>query len=247
MRVTHDARVLQRVSACVLLAFTLPIQAFSDATQALDEAESRPTYDQLVDRFGTFVVGSSGIESWHRVNTSRELETDFSFYIAPRKTGEASLPFFRLDFGYQDVDTGGHAFDYRLEFGYGPFAIQARDTRFDVPGSADEHDLVQIHALYRMSYAALVEIDLGLGVLIVDQPEHEESVSFTIPILMHPSDHVGFEFRPAWSKVSGERITDYDLNLLLGARYVSLRVGYRWVESVSDTYNGPQIGVALRW
>jgi len=237
-----------------VIARALPVVFLSiAATVAADTAEDsaavdqRPVYNRQIDRFGTLVKGSGGIESWHRVNTSRELDTDFSFYIAPRKTGEASLPFIRVDVGYQDVDTGGHALDYRLEFGYGPFAFQARDTRFDVPGSADEHDFVQMHALYRMSCAALVEIDLGLGVLTVDRPEHREAFSLTLPILVHPSDHYGFEFRPAWSKVSGERVTDYDLNLLLGARYVSLRVGYRWVESVSDTYNGPQIGVAVRW
>lgn len=208
-----------------VIVLSIAAAVAAGAAEDAPAVAERSAYGKQVDRFGTLVRGSSGIESWHRVNTSRELDTDFSFRIVPRRTGEASLPFFRLDFGYQDMDTSGHAFDYRLEFGYGPFAIQARDTRFDVPGSADEHDFVQLHALYRMSYAALVEIDLGLGALTVDQPEHRQAFSMTIPILIHPSDHYGLEFRPAWSNVSSERITDYDLNLLLGARYVSLRIG----------------------
>jgi hypothetical protein len=246
LKLSETLRLSVPALVCCLASALAATAAESDPAMVEDE-DPRPRYDRLVDRFGYFVVGSSGIESWHRVNASRELDTDFSFNISPRAHGEASLPFLRVDFGYQDIDTVGDAFDYRIEFGYGPFAIQARETRYDSDSPIAEQDIVQIHGLYRMSYAALLEIDLGIGALILEQPDQTESFSFTVPVLLHPSNHYGLEFRPAWSRVNGERVTDYDLNLLIGARFFSVRLGYRWVETVTDEFNGPQIGASLRW
>lgn len=165
----------------------------------------------------------------------------------PRREGEALIPFARVDVGYQDVKSDVTAADLCAEIGYAPFGIHVRQTRYWEDGPKDNLTATQIQGLYRMSIGSKAELDLGIGSLYLEGDESNSGASFTVPVLIHPSDFFGFEFRPVWSSINGNTINDYDAALLLGWRFASLRISYRWFMTDHESLNGPQIGIAMRW
>lgn len=169
------------------------------------------------------------------------------YEIEPRKAGEALIPFVSVDVSYQDVESDVTAADVRGEIGYGSLGIQARQTRYWEDEPKDGLTATQVHGLYRMSIGSKAELDLGIGSLFLEGDGSNSGVSFTAPVLIHPSDFFGFEFRPAWSSINENTINDYDAALLLGWRFASLRVGYRWFMTAHESLNGPQVGIAMRW
>lgn len=205
------------------------------------------------------VVGGilyGGAASWARVTqppaserrdaeeVSRESE---AVEVAPRRPGEALIPFARFDAGYQFVASDVSALDLRAEAGYAMAAIQVRRTEYREKEPKDDLETTGIHALYRMSFGNHFEMDIGLGALVLQRDGSRSGFSFTLPILIHPSDRFGIEFRPAWSDLGGSTIQDYDVTVLVGVRYVSARAGYRWVRAGFAHLDGPEVGVAVRW
>lgn len=167
--------------------------------------------------------------------------------VGSRAPGEATLAFARVDAAYQLVESDVDAGDLRGELGYGPFALQARETHYDEDQPRDSLDLIQAHALLRMLFLPMLEVDLGLGAIVLDGDGTETGFSGTVPVLIHPWDFLGLEFRPAWAAVNDSTVSDYDLSLLAGWRFISARAGYRWTDSGDETLNGPIFGLAARW
>jgi hypothetical protein len=191
--------------------------------------------------FGIVFVGVAygGIESWNRMSSD-----DKDPPLRSRMLGEAMLPFLRLDAGYQSVRSDVDAWDWRAEGGYGPIGVHVNHTRYRETEPADTLDLVRVFGLYRMSFGSLLEVDLGLGALTMDSGKGENSSSFavTLPVLLHPWDFAGLEFRPAWA----HNVSDYDLALVTGWRFASVKAGYRWVRTPSYSLDGPYAALCLK-
>jgi len=164
-----------------------------------------------------------------------------------RENGDAVIPFMAFDTSYQRVAGDVSAMDYRGELGAAFIGFQARTTLYDENSSGDDLKITQLHGLYRMSFGKQVEVDLGFGSLTIRGEQKETGFSMTTPVLIHPNDHLGIEWRPVWSTIKENRITDNDLSVTTGWRYVSFRIGYRWVTSDTVSLNGPQAGLSLRW
>jgi hypothetical protein len=160
-----------------------------------------------------------------------------------RDFGEPQIPFVRLDFSFQDVESDVYAYDYRVEGGYGPLGLQFDQTHYRETIPGDELNLIRLYGLYRMSFGSNVEMDLGFGALTIDGDDYDSRFSFTTPILIYPSDHVGIELRPAWAA----NVSDYDVGLLATWRYSSIKVGYRWVKSPDESLNGPYVGLSVHY
>lgn len=188
-----------------------------------------------------------GLESWSAVRPGDYAWEEEQTEGFPRTTGSALIPFARLDSGYQWVDEGISALDFRGELGYGPLALQGRYTRFKEEGESTDLDLGSAHILYRMSFMQKLGIDFGLGRLYLEGEERHSAASFTMPVHFHPTPNLGIEYRPVWATMEGNEISDHDLSLHVGLPHVSLRGGYRWVKSGGETLDGPQVGLALRW
>lgn len=218
---------------------------------------------EIADSFGELlfygVVGGvfyGGAASWARVTQNpapeRQDEDDGTrdgeaIEVGPRRPGEALIPFARLDMGYQFVESGVSALDIRAEAGYAMAAVQVRRTDYREREPKDDLATTAIHALYRMSFGNSFEMDIGLGALVLQRDGSRSGFSFTLPFLIHPSDHFGIEFRPAWSDLGGSTIQDYDVAILGGWRHVSARAGYRWVRAGIAHLDGPEVGVSVRW
>lgn len=199
-------------------------------------------FELVADVFMTY-----GKISWTRIH--KDFDPDFPLYkgLEYRKPGESLIPFVRFDYGYQNVASDMDASDYRAEFGYGPFGFQVRKTSYVEDDPDDTLDINQFYALYRMSLGNKVEIDLGLGVFQIEGNEKNSAFSFTVPVLIHPNEIIGIELRPGWTEIHGNSIMDYDIALLCGWRYISLRIGYKSLNAPGASLNGPYIGVSLRY
>jgi len=140
-----------------------------------------------------------------------------------RRSGEAMLPFFRVDIAYQSVESDIDAIDARTEGGYGPWAVQGRYTRYTERDPDDELHMYQIHGLLRITRGESAEGDIGVGAVIIEGTHTTGGFSITIPLLVHPSDHYGLEIRPSWGFISGNVLQDYDIGILAGWRHVRVR------------------------
>jgi hypothetical protein len=161
--------------------------------------------------------------------------------------GGALLPVVRLDLSYQAVESDVAALDVRGEIGYAMLGVAIRNTHYWEKEPRNQLNVAQLHALARIPVADPLEFDIGLGSLFLAGDKTYSGFSFTTPLLYHPSEHFGVEFRPVWSNLEGSTIQDYDLAMLLGWRYVSLKAGYRWFLSNTASLNGPELGLVLRW
>jgi len=98
-----------------------------------------------------------------------------------------------------------------------------------------------------MALSNELEIQLGLGQFSLEGDTKHSNTSFTLPILYHPTNWLGFEFRPAWTTINGNSIADYDVSIITGWDYVSLKLGYRAIQSPNETLDGPYIGLSIRF
>jgi hypothetical protein len=190
-------------------------------------------------------IANGGRHSWDRINPDGLAAQKDERIV--RRQGEALVPFLRLDTVYQNVETDVAAWDYLMIVGYGALGFQARSTVYEEKEPAGKLRFAEYHALYRMSLGNQVEVDLGAGAMVLKGAQENSGFSITVPVLIHPSDHYGFEFRPVWSSINENNIQDFDVAVLFGWRYASVKAGYRWVHSLHQSLDGPEIGVSLRW
>lgn len=204
-------------------------------------------HDHFYDEFGgLFLYGMGygmlygGVSSFGRVNRAY-LDNGFpEEYL--RVPGEVLIPFVRFDATYQMVKSDVDSFDFAVDGGYGPAGIRFDRTRYREKNPNDTMDLTQVYGLYRMSFGDNVEIDLGFGGVSIKGGDSGR-FSFTMPVLIRPGDYLGVELRPVWA---GD-ISEYDVGLLLGGRYVSLRTGYRWLSGPTQTLDGPYAGLSVHF
>jgi hypothetical protein len=190
-------------------------------------------------------IANGGRYSWDRINPDG-LSSQRDERIV-RRQGEALIPFLRLDTMYQEVEADVAAWDYLMIVGYGSLGFQVRSTVYEEKEPADKLRFAEYHALYRMSLGNHIEVDLGAGAMVLKGVQENSGFSVTVPVLIHPSDHYGFEFRPVWSSINENDIQDFDVAFLFGWRYASVKAGYRWVRSPHQSLDGPEMGVSLRW
>jgi hypothetical protein len=166
--------------------------------------------------------------------------------IEPRAPGELQIPMVGIDLRYQDVDGDVTALDGRVEAGYGPLGVAFRFTHYEEESPPDELDITQWHGLYRMSFTKYIEVDLGLGSMILRGNARHSGFSGTLPVRIWFGAPVALVFRPTWSDVGGQEINDYDVALLYTRQYFSVCAGYRWFEAGDSALNGAFVGVSAQ-
>jgi hypothetical protein len=195
--------------------------------------------------FFAFMIGTVG--SWYRV-TGHPSDSDMEGDWGRREPGESVIPYAALNFSYEgvrfsDVD----AVDGRFEGGYGPLGVQYRFTRFQEKNPDTHIDLSWLHGVLRESYTKYVEVGFAFGAVFLDGKTSDSGFSFAIPIRVAPVSFASLEYRPTWGWITDSTITDEDLALCVGIRYVSLRAGYRWTKAQNTTLEGPIVGLMLSW
>lgn len=182
-----------------------------------------------------------------RLSLARVQGDSDSSQITPREIGSPDLPFFRVDFGYQDLESGVEAFDGRVEAGYGPVGLQYRLTHLQEGSTHEQLDLSYIHGLYRISGSDAFEIGIGLGQVLLEGEARNSGASLTVPINIYPLREFGIRLVPTWSDINGNSIRDLDGSIAYVKKYFSVRLGYREVQSHQEKLCGPYAGVSFHY
>lgn len=194
--------------------------------------------------FYAFVGGAVG--SWYRV-TGSPSDSDLEQHFGVRRTGDPGVPYVGLNLSYQNATSDVEAFDVNVEGGFGPLGAHYRFTRFTEADPDIELDLSWLHGVLRLSYTRYIEVGLGFGGIFLDGTGSESGGSFELPIRIEPLRYLGFDYRPTWGWINGNTISDHDLGLRLGGRYVSIRAGYRWTKTGNTTLEGTIVGLLFSY
>ena len=211
-----------------------------------ESEESPGEFWWVVGEFTLYLFVGGAVGSWYRA-TGTPKDDDLAEAYGVRQSGETTVPLVALNVNYQSIESDVEAYDARLEAGSGPLAVLYRITRYEETNPADELDLSWLYGVLRLSYTRYFEVGLGFGGIFLDGDTSESGGSFTLPIRIEPSRYFGFDYRPTWGWINGNTISDYDLGVRVGVRYVSIRVGYRWTKAGRATLKGPIFGVLLSW
>jgi hypothetical protein len=214
-----------------------------DVTITDDDASLIATVAEGV--FFAFAIGTVG--SWYRV-TGHPSNGKMEGSWGRREPGETVIPYAAMNFSYEgvrfsDVD----AVDGRFEGGYGPLGVQYRFTRFREKNPDTSLDLSWLHGVLRESYTRYVEVGFAFGAVFLNSKTSDSGFSFAMPFRVAPVSFASIEYRPTWGWIGDSTITDEDLALCVGVRYVSLRAGYRWTKAENTTLEGPIAGLMLSW
>lgn len=216
-------------------------------TEEVEVEEDDVGFLMFIGEMVFFAVAIGSVGSWYRV-TGQPKDWDLEGAWGLRRTGEPGIPFAAMNFSYEDVRSSDvEAFDGRFEGGYGPLGVQYRFTRFEEKDPDSHLDLSWLHGVVRESYTKYVEVGFAFGAVFLDGNSSESGFSFAMPFRIEPLRYVALEYRPTWGWINDSTITDEDLALCVGIRYVSLRAGYRWTKAQSTTLEGPILGLLLSW
>lgn len=168
--------------------------------------------------------------------------------------GEATVPYARVDYNRQQVDSATDADDVRVELGYKALAFHGRSTMYTTDSLNQSLDINQYYGVLRYGGSrpdfvpGTFEVGIGLGISQIKLEDNlgeikESGGALTFPLKYYPREWLGIELRPAWYTWSkGARVGDYDLSASVGHRFLQLRGGYRWLTTLE--INGPYVGVS---
>ncbi|PCJ58157.1 MAG: hypothetical protein COA79_14150 [Planctomycetota bacterium] len=164
----------------------------------------------------------------------------------PRKNGDLNLVKAELLTHYFFGSDSVTAFDIDLELGLGPIAIEFRNTWFK--DSDEEMDFMEGGVLLRTSLTDLIEVGYGFGFInLSDENESNSAFAFFLPIKVFVNPYVSLELKSLWSSIYQNEISDYDLSLSVGYKYVSGKVGYRWLYAENALIEGFYVGFSVRF
>ena len=167
--------------------------------------------------------------------------------LKPRKSGEVMLPKLAMDVSYQQINSETFAYNGRLEFGYGPFAVEAQETSYKEREAENHLQIIQIHGLYRMSFSEKSGLSLGFGSLLWNGRSRKSGFSFMMPLQVHLAKNIELKCSPAWAFLDKRVINDYKLALAYSQKYVSAQGGYRWFGSGHEYLQGPYGGLVFHY
>ena len=227
-----------------------------EATEEEDDARYDVPDDDDDDSFFEALLGGllrilffgADDEEHHRQQDSNQVRPEYrDGSEQPAYDNPVLLPFFRLDGSYQNVESDVRAGDLRAELGYNILALQGRFTYYNEEKPTDELWLNYVHGLLRFPLGDTVQLNPGVGAMILAGDSRNSGFSLTVPILIYPQESFGLEFRPTWSWINENEVDDYDISVVLSSKHAGLRAGYRWVSSDDDSLDGPYLGFLFRF
>lgn len=167
--------------------------------------------------------------------------------VLDREAGDHGLPLVGGDINFQSISPQINAIDGRAEFGYGPMAMQLRGAHFSDKEYSESLNVVHAHGLFRISGSSTLQINFGLGGVLLNGKSTNSGFSATIPVAIFPRGAWGGRFVPTWSWINGNRISDYDGSVEYTRRFYSGRVGYRTSLAGDQSLSGPYLGFSFHY
>ena len=196
--------------------------------------------DSLFSIIVAQLLGYGIIESTARVSSTAATRG-----LKPRAPGEALIPYVRADASTAWlIDDDIQAYRISGQVGWGALAVHAHYSKLTESGPVDDLDLVDISALFRMSFGSYVEIDIGTGGGWFGK---DAGFILSTPIRVHPSEYAGVEFVPSWLFIGDTVVQRYRAVVLAGLPYVSAQAGIQVYKTESVELFGPTVGLVARF
>jgi hypothetical protein len=154
---------------------------------------------------------------------------------------------------WQYLEPDLDAQDYLLEAGYKMLAVYGRFTHYEAATTGEDLNIEQYYGLFRLGgsddffFSGSFQLGLGAGAYVIKGSDEQGGAALTAPIMVYPADWYGIEFRPAWASINGKTVSDYDISVSAGQRFLQMRAGYRWlwVQDEGHWLNGPYAGMSV--
>lgn len=157
------------------------------------------------------------------------------------------LPTLYVDVRYQAVESNVNAFDGGLEVGYEFIGADFRYTHYVEDDPPDELDVYQWHGLLRFAATERFELGVGCGTLTLSGDSSTTGASLTVPVRITFEAPAALVFRPSWSWLGDNTISDYDASVHYLWPNYSAFLGYRWFVAGQSSLNGASAGVSARF
>jgi hypothetical protein len=172
--------------------------------------------------------------------------------VEPREVGDPDLPYAAVDLGIQRVSSVQTTTDARAEIGFGAFAVVVRNTRYRETISSTttggELSVRQSYGLFRMAPSRTFQLGVGVGESVLSGQRETVGTSLTAPISVCPDRDWCLRLLPTWNSYpGGGKTTEYDWSVAWTQPWLSLRLGYRWVNSGVEVLQGPTAGLTLHF
>ncbi len=219
-----------------------------------DDDDDGDDEDDGMGAFGYFfrsiyLGGAHSVQRYHPELFDYEEEEEKPLGVnrlKPRTIGEPLIPIVRLDSSYSYESSDIEEYDVRLELGYGCVAVDIRNSDFSEGDPKDHLNLMSYHLIYRMTWHETFQTDFGWGLARLRGDGETTGKSVTFGFLLHPTDWLGIEYRPTFTKFENS-IEEHDVALMLRYENVSLKLGHRWFEVEEELLQGPYLGVAVHF
>lgn len=222
---------------------TRPAQNMGSCT----DCNQRRTDDASDDLFWTLMgyaaEGLFELTAQGGANSNLRIQENHTDEVIPRKLGESLIPFFRMNLNIQGIEDRSYGLDGKLELGRGSLALEFRDTRYRDNTENEQLRLRQLQVLYRMSFGNRVGVNLGLGSAKLDGAEHSKGTMVSIPLFLHNRRHITWEIRQTWMFADEFSVDELDLSAIYAIRRTAIRLGYRRLDSLNSSLEGPYLGV----
>ena len=209
--------------------------------------------------YGTYRGVRYVIYDWWASPADGEVMADAPDEVAgeiegPRhKTGTPGAPYVRFDYRWQYLDSDLDADDFLLEAGYKYAAFYGHFTRYEDRAADETLNIEQYYGMLRYGgtdeffFPGSFQIGAGVGGYVIEGKDSQSGAALTIPVMLYPADWCGLEFRPAWASINDKVVSDYDVSISAGQRFLQLRAGYRWlwVRHEGHWLDGPYAGMTL--
>ncbi len=214
-----------------------------DKNSSEDSLESFDFFMEMLDYIFYFTCEGAKM-SYARVGGATDIDPA---KIEIRQTGEPTLPFYEIDYKYMRVNSDIIANDVGFELGNGPLGFECHSTFFSETNPKDNLTLTQYHVLLRISPNHSQEYGIGVGTLYLSGNGQHSGFSVIFPIKFYLNRSFGIQFKPTYSWINDNLINDNELSLVLTRKFVSIKLGYRSVDTNGKSLNGPYLGFAWHY
>jgi len=178
-----------------------------------------------------------------RLGTAPTLE-----YAGFRERGHPTIPFLRVDGGYQRIIGNIDAYSFRGEAGWTLIGTAFEYMEFHEADQEDRLTSWYWEGLYRTSPSPAFRLDWAAGYREFRRDGTFGGAQTGASLGVYPMKTWGLEIDGRWGSINDQVLSDYRGRLIIAVpswKSFAVRLGYRAVRAGDVTLHGPEFGLTL--